>query len=129
MTKNITNYTPEQLSRADEEVNILLLLRGMTAVEGSYWAYLSVPPSKFVRLKEMMGKVHKGERMSQYGEILACGLGMEPPDEVRVAMVDIHGVNHLYENETIEKALELADKMNDLEDIKNKAMNKSNSDT
>ena len=128
MLKETTDsYTPEELSRADEEVSILLLLRGMTAVEGPYWAYLSVPPSKFVLLKKAMGKVHKGERMSQYGEILACGLGMEPPDEVRVAMVDLHGANHLFENEAVEKALELAEK-NGLEDIKNKLMNKADSD-
>lgn len=84
--------TEEELKKADETVGILVLTAGKLMDDSDFYAYLSVPPSKYMAY--IQAEQRGGYMLSDYGEILAFGEGSEPPDEVKKEIEEKHGANH-----------------------------------
>lgn len=94
----------------DDHIGIIVLVRGeRDDDEGArepFWAYLSVPPSKFEEFKE--AEASGVYNMNDYGEVLKYGLGeSDPPPEAVQEMQDEYGINPDIEKITTQAASEL----------------------
>lgn len=96
----------EDLNKADEAVSIMVLVRGTLATDEPFWAYLAVPPSKYLAFKQ--AEAAGGYSMSDYGQVIEIGTGAtEPPAEVKARMEKDFNVNHNFEEDVRKKAEEL----------------------
>jgi len=85
--------TPEQLSALDEQMGIIHLLTGQTAKGEDFYAYVSIPPSRY---EDFVLITRAGEDMNveEFGEVLEKGFGLTPPADVMQRMEDHFGVVH-----------------------------------
>lgn len=103
---NIPMPSREDLQKADEAVSIMVLVRGTLATNDSFWAYLAVPPSRYLAFKQ--AEAAGGYSMSDYGQVIEMGTGAnEPPEEVKRRMERDYSVNHNFEEDVRKKAEEL----------------------
>lgn len=94
------------IDAADNEVSIMVLVRGTLATEDPFWAYLAIPPSKYLAFKSAESK--GGYAMSDYGNVVEIGVGaIEPPDDIKQRMEREFNVNHSFEAELKKKADDL----------------------
>ena len=94
----------EEWEKADEKLAVYALTQGYTKDNVPFWAYLAIPPSKYVAFKtaEQDGNF----TLSDYGEVLAMGIGYNPPNDIMEKMETEFGVNHNFEEEIITVAEE-----------------------
>lgn len=103
---NMQMPTQQDLQKADEAVSIMVLVRGTLATGDAFWAYLAVPPSKYLAFKQ--AEAAGGYSMSDYGQVVEIGTGAnEPPAEVQRRMEKEYNVNHNFEDDVRKKADEL----------------------
>lgn len=95
------DISPEEaealLKQMDADVGILVLVQGTLPDGSAYYAYASIPPSKYMAFKEAEAKGHYD--LAQFGKILAHGKGTEPPPEVVKQMAEEHGASHTFEED------------------------------
>ena len=109
--KEINKLMPseKELLAADESgERILVLSRGHMEDGTPHYTYLAVLPSKIMAFKK--AEAEGGFYYEDFGEILAEGDGLEPPEEVKKRMEKEYGFNHNFEEEVIEKATEFQKK-------------------
>lgn len=103
---NIPLPTAADLQKADEEVSIMVLVRGTLATNDEFWAYLAIPPSKYLSFKQ--AEAAGGYSMSDYGQVVEMGTGStEPPEDIKRKMEKEYNVNHNFEADVRKKAEEL----------------------
>lgn len=107
--KEFTDFTDKELQEADQEVNILTLFTGRSALGDDFWAYLLVPPSKYIPLYETDD--FSTTPLDSFGEVLDWGLGTEPPEGVKTVMELKYQANHNLEAEVLERAKEIEHRM------------------
>lgn len=105
-TPNIPMPSADDLAKADQEVSIMVLVRGTLATSDPFWAYLAIPPSKYLPFKQ--AEAAGGYSMSDFGEVVEMDIGStEPPAEVKQKMERDYNVNHNFESDVRKKAEEL----------------------
>lgn len=90
----------DALLEADEAVAILTLVQGELQDGEPFYAYLAIPPSKYVafRVAEEKGDYE----LMDYGEILAFRVGEKEPDEHMKAKIESqYAANHNLEEDLI----------------------------
>lgn len=93
------DMTPEEF---DAAARFTFLVRG-TVEEQPVYAYVAILPSRveaYLEAAEAGGKIN----FSEYGEIILCGEGEDPPADVRKRMEEEYNVNHSFEEE-VEKQI------------------------
>ena len=96
----------EDLKKADEAVSIMVLVRGTLATGDEFWAYLAIPPSKYLAFKQ--AEAAGGYAMSDYGQVVEMGIGeTEPAADIKRKMEQEYNVNHSFETDVRKKAEEL----------------------
>ena len=104
--KNIPLPSASDLQKADQEVSIMVLVRGTLATNDPFWAYLAIPPSKYLSFKQ--AEAAGGYAMSDYGQVVEMGTGAtEPSDEIKKKTETEYNVNHNFEADVRKKAEEL----------------------
>jgi len=99
--------TPEQLKEADEQAEFIECATAHAPDGKQFWYYLSIKPSKYAEYKQRHrdgGKLNPKE----FGEVLACGWGANPPDDIRAEMKEEFGCDPSFEKNlktAIEKEL------------------------
>jgi hypothetical protein len=98
-TVQITPPPISQNAMADLLCTIMILCRGGDENGNPCWAYMCIKPS--------MAKSFKAARDSgifnieDYGTIIECGNGVQPPDAVKRRMEREFGMNHHYEDDLL----------------------------
>lgn len=111
-SNNIPVPTASELQKADQEVSIMVLVRGTLATNDPFWAYLAIPPSKYLSFKQ--AEAAGGYAMSDYGQVIEMGTGAtEPPADIKRKMEKDFNVNHNFEADVRKKAEELQAKEED----------------
>ncbi|TVQ84131.1 MAG: hypothetical protein EA357_03465 [Micavibrio sp.] len=88
-----SHLTTEQWQKLDEQFSMVELCSGADAEGRSYWAYLSLYPSRYREFREnAAGGVSM--RLTDYGEVLATGWGPMPPALIKAKMEEKYGLNH-----------------------------------
>ena len=106
LDNNIPLPTAADLQKADQEVSIMVLVRGTLATNDEFWAYLAIPPSKYLAFKQ--AEAAGGYAMSDYGQVVEMGTGAtEPPADIKHKMEKEYNVNHNFESDVKKKAEEL----------------------
>ena len=72
------------MQQIDEEVNILVLVSGTLEDGSAHYAYVSIPPSKYVAFKQAEAAGHYN--LADYGTILHHGAGKQPGADVQQQM-------------------------------------------
>ncbi len=95
--KNIPIPSEDELKEADKALSIMVLVRG-TLVDGQpFWAYLAVPPSKYLPFKQ--AEARGNYNLTDYGDVIEIGTGgEEPPLDVKQRMEREYHVNHRMED-------------------------------
>lgn len=105
-SNNIPLPSASDLQKADQEVSIMVLVRGTLATGDAFWAYLAIPPSKYLAFKQ--AEAAGGYAMSDYGQVVEMGTGAtEPPEDTKQKMEREYNVNHNFEADIRKKAEEL----------------------
>lgn len=79
------------LGNVDEAIGIITLVTGTTEDGREFWAYLSVPPSKYQAFEEAQ---KSGQYiLTEFGDILKHGSGSAPPPEAVREMADAYGID------------------------------------
>jgi len=100
----------EELEIADGHVGILVLTQGEKMDGSPFYAYLSIPPSKY---QEFVKAEKRGNyRLRDFGQILKVGDVQEPPDEVKKEMEEKYGANHNFEEDVVARVKEEQKKQN-----------------
>ena len=106
LENSINLPSADDLKKADQEVSIMVLVRGTLATNDSFWAYLAIPPSKYLSFKQ--AEAAGGYAMSDYGQVVEMGVGTkEPPEDIKRRMEKEYNVNHNFEADVRKKAEEL----------------------
>ena len=85
---------PEMLVEADGYVRMLVLSQGVFQDGTEYYAYLAVPPSKYIELMKLELRGKGGYKLSDFGEVLEWAEGTsEPSEDVRKQMAKEYGAN------------------------------------
>jgi hypothetical protein len=91
------SVTPEEiLWQMDEDVQILTLVQGTLADGGAHYAYVSIPPSKYMAFKQAEAKGNYNLR--DFGKVLHHAKG-KPSAEVQKQMAEQYGADHRFEEE------------------------------
>ena len=85
------------LRQIDTELQILELVSGQLADGSDHYAYVSIPPSRYVDFKHAQAVGHYD--LAQYGTILRHGAGLTPPPDVQKEMEEQHGADHHFQEE------------------------------
>lgn len=90
--------SPEEdiLKQMDEDVQILTLVTGTLADGSAHYAYISIPPSKYMAFKQAEAKGNYNLR--DYGKVLHHAKG-RPSAAVQKQMEEQYGANHRFEEE------------------------------
>ncbi len=82
------------------EFGILVLVRGFSPDNKPQYAYAALPFEKYEAFKqaERSGRYD----LSSFGDILAFGEGLEPPDHVKTEMQNKYGANYRFREDLIE---------------------------
>jgi hypothetical protein len=84
---------------ADLLCTIMVLCRGFGENGNPCWAYMCIKPSMAQSFKEARDKGIFD--IEDYGAIIECGEGEDPPEEVKRRMEREYGMNHNYEDELL----------------------------
>jgi len=85
-----------EIEAADEALDILVLTQGTLADDAPFWAYVAIPPSRYLAFQE--AERHGNYDLSEFGRILEYGKGeQQPPESVRKYMEESYGANHNFE--------------------------------
>ncbi len=107
--KEFTDFTEKELQQADGEVNVLTLFVGRTAIGDDFWAYMLVPPSKYISLYEAVD--FADNPLTNFGTIIEWGMGDAPPPEIKDFIEVKYQANHNLEAEVLAKAKEIETRM------------------
>ncbi len=98
--------TKEELLEADNQISILVFSKGEMDNGDPYWAYIMVPPSKYVPMKQAEASGN-GFDLEEFGKIITYGIGAnDPPEEVVKEMQEKYGANAEFEKYAVEAYLE-----------------------
>lgn len=110
LEEEIFSHVPEELlpskdewAKADEKFSVYVLTQGVSAEKVPFWAYLAIPPSKYLAYKN--AEMNEGMTLSDYGEVIAMGMGYDPPEDIMRQMEEEFGVDHAFE-ESIQSVAE-----------------------
>ena len=92
----MSNPTEELLKQMDEDVQILTLVTGTLEDGSAHYAYISIPPSKYIAFKQAEAKGNYNLR--DYGKVLHHGKGHSTA-AVQKQMEEQYGANHHFEEE------------------------------
>lgn len=102
-TKPALAPADELREAVDSAVEIIVLVRGTLADGRAFWAYASMPPSRYPAYKAME-TAGQSYRLEDWGTILRHGLGEEPPLDVKVEMHDAYGADDQFETNMLRLA-------------------------
>jgi hypothetical protein len=85
------------MEKMDENVGIITLVTGELENGKPYHAYALIKPSHYFAFKEAEKKGNYD--LAEFGEILAHGEGLEPPEATQKMMQEKYGANHRFEEE------------------------------
>lgn len=85
------------LAQIDQELQLLVLVRGELTDGSAHYAYASIPPSKYNAFKQ--AEAQGNYDLAQFGKILAHGQGENPPAEVQKQMEEEYGASHMFEEQ------------------------------
>ncbi len=91
-----------QKALADEFVEtlcVLVLVQGVLENGKSHYAYARIPKDQYLAFKYAEATGSYDIRV--YGEVLAHGEGLEPPESVRTDMRLQYGVSHMFEEDLV----------------------------
>lgn len=94
-----SNPPISQNAMADLLCTIMILCRGTGADGNPCWAYMCIKPSMAKSFKEARDK--GAFDIEDYGAIIECGEGAEPPPQVKRRMEREYGMNHDYEDDLL----------------------------
>jgi len=84
----------------DADIAILVLVQGTLTDGTSHYAYVSIPPSRYMMFKE--AEASGNYNLAEFGKILMHGKGKEPPHDVQKQMETEYGANHCFEEQLIQ---------------------------
>jgi len=89
------DYTIKEL-KLDEKATILELCCGTTSNGEPFFAYLNIPPSKYVDYKS---KQENGESidLAEFGDIICTGWGEEPSADIKKEVEETYGADHTFQ--------------------------------
>lgn len=90
---NTFEDTPQTFT---DDAHFIALVTGITPDDDVFWCYLAIPFEKYdvYRLAEQEG----GFDLEDYGVVLAYGLGVKPPLEIKCKMRDKYKLDKDFEN-------------------------------
>jgi hypothetical protein len=77
------------LEKVDEKIGILVLATGVNEQDHQQFAYIRIPPSKYLAFKSAENRGNYN--VADYGEVLMHGLGVKPPMSVQEEMHHRYG--------------------------------------
>lgn len=82
---------------ADKKIGIVELCTGQTSLGQNFFAYISILPSKYEQYKQAQsfGQVMD---LTEYGEILEAGMGINPPEKIMREMEEKYNLDHSFED-------------------------------
>jgi len=95
-------------SLADLLCTLILLCRGTDAENKPIWAYLCIKPSMASAFK--YARERGNFDIGDYGTVLESGDGDEPPARIKARMERDYGVNHVFEEQLLEKVAASSEK-------------------
>ena len=95
----MTEAQQNAMEAMDYEMGIVELVSGYIGKEPHY-AYALIPPSKYLAFKE--AEKAGNYDLADYGEILAHGPGLVPPDDVKKEMAEKYGASDSFEEDVAE---------------------------
>ncbi len=91
--------TEEELKKADDEVAIVVLTQGETEDNRPFYAYLAIPPSKYLAFKK--AEESGSYALQDYGEVIAFDYAEAPPEELQQEIEATYGVQHDFEEQLL----------------------------
>ena len=85
------------LRQVDADLQILELVTGQLADGSDHYAYVSIPPSKYIAFKQ--AQANGQYDLADYGLILQHGPGLTPSAAVQKEMEEKYGADHHFEEE------------------------------
>ena len=85
------------MKQVDADLQILELVTGQLADGSDHYAYVSIPPSKYIAFKQAQAAGQYD--LADYGLILQHGPGLVPSAEVQKEMEEKYGADHHFEEE------------------------------
>lgn len=79
------------------ELKILVLVRGKLVDGRDYYAYASIPESRYHAFKD--AQAAGSYNLRYFGDVLMHGEGREPSHEVKRRVENEYGINHRFEEE------------------------------
>ena len=80
----------------DGNVEVIVLVQGNVSDGRAFWAYVSMPPSRYSAFKALEA-ANQGYRLEEWGTILRHGFESAPPLDVKVEMHDAYGADDAFE--------------------------------
>ena len=78
----------------DDNMQILVLVSGTLTNGQQHFAYVGIPPSKYDAFKT--AEAAGNYELSEFGEILEHGEGLQPSPEIEEKMIEKYGISHLF---------------------------------
>ena len=75
----------DSLQALDDDASVMILCNGKLPGNVAFYAFLDIPAAKLMSFQDAI-REGKELRLSEYGEIVRSGEGLEPPLEVRREM-------------------------------------------
>ena len=95
-----------KLKMLDARAAMVELCGGTLANGQRFYAYITVYPSRYEQYRHAFGN-GASVNLLEFGTVLKCGLGDEPPESVKREMENKHGLSHEFE-EDLREALKKA---------------------
>ena len=88
--------TEDNIKKLADTLGIISLVSGQTVSGEDFWAYISVPPSKY---EDFLKAQEAGDyTLTDWGDIMRYGAGQSPSAEIKAEMEELYGINHDLEN-------------------------------
>lgn len=87
-----------KLRMLDARAAMVELCGGTLANGQRFYAYVAVFPSRYEQYRRAFGN-GASVNLLEFGTVLKCGLGDEPPESVKREMEKTHGLSHAFEED------------------------------
>ncbi len=96
---------PEAFAKADQHASLVHLVNGKTGDGEDFFAYISVLPSRYEDFI-LISRAKEEMNLHEFGDVIECGFGMEPPEDVRRAMESRHDIDFTFHEKLVEVVAE-----------------------
>ena len=88
---------PDLRKEIDDNVKILVLVRGMLESGNPHWAYAAIPLSRYELFKQ--AEARGNYDLGDFGRIITHGSGKEPDEATIQRLKEEYGADHQFEEE------------------------------